>query len=103
MSIHKIEYGEGCYGPIVSIDGESLHLDEYDTRTADAVDKLKLEVMSELSKIHAALDQQDWLAILEIITSRGAWKVNEAVQKEPSTCEQCGNYNWMHTFNKSEE
>jgi len=103
MSITKIEYGEGCYGPNIAIDGESLHLHEYDTRTLESVDNLKLDVLSELSKIRAALDQRDWLQILEIVTSRGAWEFNEAECREHSNCDQCGDYNWRHTFNKSEE
>lgn len=98
----KIEISEGCFGPDVKIDGESLFKDEYDKRTDEEISVLQDRVLQELSNLKDSLDMMDWSSIANMITSRGKFEMDESISHE-SNCDQCGNWNYSNTFNKTKD
>lgn len=98
----RIDISEGCFGPNVSIDGESLFKHEYDKRTDEEVDILQQILLDELSKIKSSLDMSDWSQIAEILASRGVFEYDEN-SDDGSSCDQCGNYNWHHIYIKNDK
>lgn len=98
----KIEISEGCFGPDVMVDGESLFKHEYDTRTDEEMSGIQDKVLQELSCIKGNLDMADWSAIANIITYRGKFELDESNSYE-SNCDQCGNWNYRNTFNKTKD
>ncbi len=89
---------EGCFGPDIKIDGESLHQSEYDTRTKEEIDSFKMKLIDELISNRDSLDLSDWRDIADIIGNRS--KDWEQVRESYDTCDQCGNYNWIKTYKK---
>lgn len=95
----KIEISEGCYGPDVSIDNNSLFKGEYDSRSDEEVSNLQETLLKEISQIKGSLDMRDWMEIANILVSRGRF-VPKGEDYYQSTCDQCGNYNYSETFQK---
>jgi len=91
----KIFIGEGCFGPIVRIDDESMHLGEYDTRTDEDIDKMRMFIIHELTKNRKSLSTYEWMEIIQIIGNSSQWNV---VDESNDSCDQCGNYNWDKTY-----
>lgn len=103
----KISLSESCYGPNVSIDGESLFQDEYDNRSDDDIKLLRMKLILELSNVVNNLDMADLKTIAEIMVSRNS--NFEFIEEEYSQtdCDQCGSYNTREAYvrkdnNKSE-
>lgn len=99
----KLEIIEGCFGPDVRIDGESLFKHEYDQRTDEEVDNLQQKIIDEISKVKFNLDMGDWAQIAQILVSRS--NKFDYIEDESSeySCDQCGNYNWIYVYIKSED
>lgn len=95
----KIEISEGCFGPDVTVDNESLFKHEYDTRTDEEMEVIQSKVLQELSDIKGNLDMSDWSAIANIIASRGNFEYQEN-ESTNTDCDQCGNYNYREVYNK---
>ena len=93
--MNKIVYGEGCFGPFVSIDGESLFNEQENAKTKQQQQILINELLSIIDK----LDLQDFQDIARIVTRRGDWNW-EQVEEKYESCDQCGNYNWSETYTK---
>lgn len=91
----KIFVGEGCFGPVVRVDGESMHLNENDTRTDEDVDKLRMIVIQEMIKNRKMLSTNDWMEIIQILGNSLQWNV---IDQSNDSCDQCGNYNWDITY-----
>ncbi len=96
----KISLSDACFGPNVSIDGESLFMDEYDSRTDDEIRNLRLRLIDELVKIINDVDMSDLKVIAEIVVTRGIeFEYNES-ESHTSDCEQCGSYNTREVYDK---
>jgi len=92
--MNKIEIYEHCFGPGVTIDGQSLFKHEYDERSDEEVRDLKLKLIQELINNVDQLDISQLRDIAGIVCN-----VVEGWQFVPEesysdTCDQCGNYNW---------
>jgi hypothetical protein len=100
MEINKIELSEGCYGPDVEINGESLFLHEYDKRTEEEVREYKIAFINELLKVVDNINMIDLKYIGEIITINS--DSFEYIEEESSenTCDQCGNWNYKQVYIK---
>jgi hypothetical protein len=99
----KIELSENCFGVDVEIDGESLFTHEYDNRSPELVDELKLNVISKLSEVRHKLSPQDWTNICDIIFSNtDEYEYDVDNSREVDRCDQCGNYNHRHVYLKKE-
>ncbi len=99
----KIELSENCFGVDVEIDGESLFTHEYDNRSPELVDELRLNVISKLSEVRDKLLPQDWTDICNIIldnVDEYDYDVENSI--EVSSCDQCGNYNHKYVYLKKE-
>ena len=101
--MNKIELIEHCFGPIVRIDDESIHYDEeYDNRTEEYVDSIKMKIINSLMEVRDSLDVRDYYDICQIMTSRNReWVFNE-VESSMDDCDQCGNYNHNEVFYKND-
>ena len=99
----KLEIIEGCFGPDVRIDDDSLFKHEYDQRTDEDVDNLQQKLIDEISKIKFNLDMGDWAQIAQILANRS--NLFQMVEGESSeySCDQCGNYNWRYVYIKSDD
>ena len=86
-----IEIYDGCFGPTVTIDGKSVHVDSQN-RELDRIEEqaAKRALLDSLESIKDHLDVYDWKAIAEIITNRLPM---DSVEDTESYCEQCGSYN----------
>ncbi len=93
----KIFIAEGCFGPIVRVDGEDIELSEHDTRTEEDVDKLRMYIIQELTNNRKMLTSYEWRDIIEIMASRCQWNV---IDESSDSCDQCGNYNWDKTYER---
>jgi hypothetical protein len=93
----EIFVGEGCFGPIVRIDGESMHLGEYDERTDEDIDKMRMDIIQELINNRKNISLYDWSQIIEMIANASHWNL---VSESNDSCDQCGNYNWDRTYEK---
>lgn len=95
----KIRIGEGCFGPKVSIDDESLFVDDMSEprETFERAEELKKLLIKELEVLIPKMDMMDFRAIAEIIANRGEWECEE---DSTDTCDQCGNYNWSQIYKK---
>jgi hypothetical protein len=93
--MNSIVYGEGCFGPFVRIDGESLFSEQEDLKTKEYQKSLINELLSMIDK----LDMQDLQDIAKIVTRRGNWNW-DATEEKYESCDQCGNYNWSETYTK---
>ena len=93
--MNKIIYGEGCFGPFVNIDNQSLFSEEKNIKTKEYQALLISELMSVVDK----LDLQDFQDIAKIVVRRGNWNW-EATEEVYESCEQCGYYNWSETYNR---
>jgi hypothetical protein len=103
MEINKIKLSEGCYGPDIEINGESLFLHEYDNRTEEDVREHKIALINELLKIVDNINIIDLKYIGEIIgSSSHSFEFIEEESSE-STCDQCGNWNYTHVYKKIDE
>lgn len=99
----KLEIIEGCFGPDVRINENSLFKHEYDDRSDDDVSKLQEILLNELSKIKSNMDMNDWSQIAQIITNRNIdFKYDESNSSDGESCDQCGNYNWHQTYKKED-
>lgn len=99
----KIVISEGCFGPDVEIDGESLFVHEYDNRKPETIDNLQIELIEKLKLIRGGLGMNHWYQIAEIVTSvTNDFEFDVDESNEGDSCGQCGNYNWKYVFNKIE-
>ena len=99
----ELVISEGCFGPTVNINGESLFKGEYDQRSDSDVDKLQQILLDEISKIKSNLDMYDWAQIAQILASRGNFQYNESESNDGDSCEQCGNWNYCSSYTKIED
>ncbi len=101
--MEKIEIGEGCFGPHVLIDGESLFVDEFCNAEDELKrNELKKELINKLLSQVDSLDMMDLRTIAEIVVSRGKYEYLEE-DSYRHTCDQCGNYNYNDSYLKIEE
>ena len=100
--IDNIELSEGCYGPDIMINGESLFIHEYDNRTEEEVREYKILLIKELLEIVDIINMNDLRFIGEIITFNN--NKYELIEEEASEyiCNQCGNWNYKQIFVKNE-
>jgi hypothetical protein len=99
--METIEYGKHCFGTFVRINGEDLHIHEYDERPEEYVRELKLKLINELSKIVDRFSLYDLQTIAEIITqNNNDWEYDEELSRS-HTCDQCGDYNYNEKYNRS--
>lgn len=97
----KIEISEDCFGLDVEIDGESLFIHEYDNRNPKMISDLQDELIDELKSLKHILDMKDWYQIAEMVTTTSEkYEYDTEESNEGDPCNQCGNYNWKHVFNK---
>jgi hypothetical protein len=99
----EIILSENCFGVDVEIDGESLFTHEYDNRSPELVDNLKLNVISKLFEIRHKLSPKDWTDICNVIlnnTDEYGYNVDNSLNV--SSCGQCGNYNYRDIYIKKE-
>ena len=96
----KISLSESCFGPNVSIDGETLFKDEYDNRSDEDIKSLRMKLIDELSNVVNELDMADLKTIAEIMISRNS--KFEFIEEEysQSDCDQCGSYNTRESYVK---
>lgn len=99
----KLEILEGCFGPDVRIDGESLFKHEYDQRTNEDVDNLQQKLIDEISKVKFNLDMGDWAQIAQILAKRSNLFQDVEGESSEYSCDQCGNYNWRCVYIKSDD
>jgi hypothetical protein len=98
--LESIHIGEGCYGPNVSVNGQSLFQDEKSTlEDSKNINSLKLKLLKELELLLTTLDMYDLRILAEVVVKRGQWK-NTEEDNYSDSCEQCGNCNWGETYNK---
>lgn len=96
----EIVISEGCFGPDISINNESLFIHEYDSRPEEYVYQLKLILVTELIKNVNNLSIYDLISIGEmIVNNSNEWELCEDNSNE-NTCDQCGNWNYTNTFKK---
>lgn len=100
----KIEINEGCFGHDVLIDGESLFVHEYESRTPEVISGLQSSLILKLDEIKDRLNIMDWVAIAEIIADRSnEYEMNDDESKDYDKCDQCGNYGYTLVYNKKDE
>jgi len=99
----NLKIGEGCFGPNVSVNDESLFRSEYDQRTDEELENLQQILLDEISKIKSNLDMNDWLQISQILVSRSDKFTCIESECYQDNCDQCGNYNWGETYVKIED
>jgi len=103
MEINKIELIEGCFGPDICINNESLFIHEYDTRSEEEVKNLKILLINELLNIVNNINITDLIYIAEIITiNSDKFEYLEEMSHE-SSCDQCGNLNYNSIYIKKDE
>jgi len=93
----NVYIAEGCFGPIVRVDGEDIDLYENDPRSEEDVDKLRMYIIEELTNNRKMLSTYEWREIIEIIANRCNWNV---IDESSDSCDQCGNYNWDKTYER---
>lgn len=95
----KIDIIEGCFGPDVRIDEESLFQHEYDKRSDGDIRELRVKLIDEISSIIDNLDMNDLSQIADIVVSRSNYEYLES-QSHEGTCDQCDNYNYKRSYKK---
>jgi predicted house-cleaning noncanonical NTP pyrophosphatase (MazG superfamily) len=98
-----IEIGEGCFGPSVVIDGENIHLHEYDERGEEYIRQLKLKLIEELKNNIDNVPLYELRSISEIVVTYGDGWSYQNEESRKSFCYQCGNYNYTDIYIKNGE
>lgn len=109
--MNELIISEGCFGPSVYIDGDSLRLEEkeYDWDEEkvkihnEKADKAQDKLIQELILVKSKLGIDSWSQIAEIVARYGKFDFDEANSDEGSSCDQCGNYNTRSIYNKKKE
>lgn len=97
----KIVLSENCFGPDVEIDGESLFIHEYDNRSVESISKLQDELIDALRLVKDKLNMNDWSEIVQLIIHHSdEFEYDVENSKDYSSCDQCGNMNHNHIYNK---
>ena len=99
----KITLIENCFGPDVVIDDESLFMHEYDNRSPEIINSLQDSLIDELKSLKSKIGMNDWYQIAELVTRISdvyEYDVENSIDSE--SCDQCGNWNHNHVFNKKE-
>lgn len=100
----KIELSENCFGVDVLIDDESLFTHEFDNRKPNLISDLQDELINELKSLKDKINMNDWHYIAEIVvTMSEKYDYDVEESNDGTSCEQCGNYNWKHTYKKIEK
>jgi hypothetical protein len=100
----KIEISEGCFGPDVMVDDESLFMHEYDNRKPEMITDLQDELIDELKSLKDKLGMNDWYQIAEmVVTTSEKYEYDTEESDEGDSCGQCGNYNWKYIYKKVEK
>jgi hypothetical protein len=100
----KIELSENCFGVDVLIDDESLFTHEFDNRKPNLISDLQDELINELKSLKDKINMNDWHYIAEIVvTMSEEYDYDVEDSNDGTSCEQCGNYNWKHTYKKIEK
>lgn len=100
MKINKITLSEGCFGPDIEINEESLFHSEYDKRTEEEIREYKIALINELFKVVDKINIIDLRTLGEIVTiNSDEYEFIEELSDE-SSCDQCGNWNYYNTFIK---
>jgi hypothetical protein len=100
----NFELSENCFGPDVSVNGESLFTHEYDNRDPKMVSTLKSQVLDVLKENQERISLSDWRIILEIIsTTDDRYEYDVDNSREYKSCDQCGNWNHTYIYLKKED
>ena len=100
----KIEISEGCFGPDVVIDNESLFIHEYDNRNPEMISDLQDNLIDKLKTLKGGMGMNDWSMIAEIIVKlSGDYEYDIEESNEGDSCDQCGNYSWKYVYKKVEK
>jgi len=99
----EIKLIESCFGPDVIIDDESIFIHEYDNRDPKFVEGLRKKLLDKLIDIQDQLDMSDWTDICEVIIKHYGFELDYDNSKYSKSCDQCGNYNHTHIYNKLED
>lgn len=99
--MNKIVLSENCFGNEVEIDGESLFTHEFDNRSPEMINGLKDDVINKLRTLKEELSVQDWSDIAHmIITNSDDFEYDTENSSDYTSCDQCGNLNHNHIYNK---
>jgi len=91
--IESIEISEGCYGPNVSINGESLTNNDPDEENNETILNLRKKLVNELLKNLNNISTYDLRIIAEIVTTiSDDYEIDTESIDEGSRCGQCGTY-----------
>lgn len=101
--IETIELSEGCFGPDIEINGESLIIQEYNQDKEERVYELRKLLIQELLKNVEKINSNDLLNIGEIVvTLSDNFDFSEEESYE-SSCDQCGNWNYGNKYINNSE
>lgn len=101
--IYSIELSEGCFGPDISINGESLIIQEYNEDNKERIFELRKLLVEELSKNLENINPTDLKTIGEIITTISDDFEFVEEESDESSCDQCGSWNYYNKYiNKNE-
>lgn len=99
--MEQIILSENCFGLDVEVNGESLFTHEYDNRDPEFIKGLKLKLINSLVDIVDNLDIADLAKISDIVVENGNYEMDNENSTSDDYCEQCGNYNYNHIYNKT--
>lgn len=100
--MNSITIIEHCFGPDVRIDGISINIDESNENNPQEVIELRKILINQLFDIVDKININDLKLIAEIVTILSdKYEISDEESNE-STCDQCGNWNYINTFIKKE-
>lgn len=92
---------EHCFGSDVRINGKSIAIDELNENNPQEVIELRKLLVSELIEVIDKINMSDFRTIAEIITTiSDKYEYSEEESNEGSSCDQCGNWNYLSKFVK---
>ena len=98
--MNSIELVEHCFGSDIRIDGKSLEINELNENNPQEVIELRKLLINELFEIVEKISNTDLRYIGEIITTiSDKYEFSEEESNE-SSCDQCGNWNYINKFVK---
>ena len=98
--ITKLVLIEGCFGPDVVINDESIFDHENDTRSEEHIRNLKLLLLSELISNVDNLNISNFRELGEILVSIDSNFEQDETESYSDTCDQCGNWNWKTVYKR---
>jgi hypothetical protein len=100
--ITKLVLIEGCFGPDVVINDESIFHHENDSRSEEHIRNLKLLLLNELINNVDNLSISHFREIGDILGSIDSSFEQDENESHSDTCDQCGNYNWETVYKRVE-